>query len=410
MSITDWIMLVTVLTTGETPMNKQNSRHIGEVRKSTFRRWDFLILPALGLLTVSVLLISSEGIANHYFESDSGIDSCDIHDPAIGFKHRPNCNSKRKAVDGPWVASRYNDCGYRTKESCGTAPLGTTRIALLGSSTSLGLYVGDDETFAAQTARDLTNILKKPVEVQNLGRESCPAKCSFNRIGEALKLNPSLLIIAISPPFDMEHLEDTGNENVGISQESPKLSLLMRAKSFIKDSCAGAALTHFMTLRNPAFSHSRMLLYLQNEGTSGYLKTPFPPTWEGRFDILDKLVALAAFKANNARVPVVMIEIPSLHQLTISRSSDFPLGVSPFAFNERLKQIALRHNIQFVDGLDAFKDEPDANKLYYVVDGHINKAGHSLISRALVDQLMKGEREALLGQKEVLQSGMENKR
>jgi hypothetical protein len=188
------------------------------------------------------------------------------------------------------------------------------------------------------------------------------------------------------------------NANKLLPQASAYLRFVKSIYSmFVKDSSTGAAITHFMILHNMAFVRFRILLSVQNGGASGYLKMLFSPAWEKRCEVLDNLLAEAASKSKAAKVPVVLIELPSLNQATLLRMKDLPVGVDPHAFNERLKQIAWLHGMQFVDGLEAFRGEPEANTLYYVVDGHMNEKGHAFISRALVEQLTKEQGAALLG-------------
>jgi len=354
-------------------------------------RRDWIILPLLGLITVLVILFASEMITRRYFRADDGNDSCKVPDAKLDFRYRANCKAHGKAVDGPLVAYQYNECGYRTKESCGPKPSGTIRIALLGSSTSLGMYVDYSQTFAAQTASSLERTIKRPVEVQNLGRDGCFASCALSRVDEALALDPDLLIIAISP-LDVANMRVSGDTKGYVDPQETKGSVLQRmirgGKAYFTGSGTGAAITHFMTLNDPAFVRSRTLLYLQSYDDPGYLKVPFSPAWQRRFEILDHLLADAAENSNQAKVPVVLIEIPAIHQSGLSRMQGLPSDVEPYAFNERMKQIAAQNGMRFVDGLDAFRPEPEINSLYYVVDGHLNAKGHAIIADALVKELI----------------------
>ena len=369
-------------------------------------RRDYFILPVVGLLTVVLLFAISNVIAGRYFKSDSGDDSCDVRDAAIGFRHQSNCKSRRKSVDGTWVTNQYNDCGYRTKQSCGPKPAGAMRIALLGSSTSLGLFVEDDQTFGALTAVKLEKDLGRPVEVQNLGRETCRVNCSLARVDEALALHPDILILAVNLPYDVEGLEAppvASSQKTAPPPAAKKESLTQKAVALIKDSGTGAALVHFMTSRNPAFARSRIMLYLKNDGTAGYLKSPLSPLWEQRSTALDGLVAGAAAKARAAGVPLMLIQVPSLQQLTLMEMQNLPEGVDPYSFDRRMAEISARNGVQFFDAADVFKKIPDPNSLYYVVDGHINAEGHEVLSRALAE-LVAAHETVRVGRNELPQS------
>jgi len=365
-------------------------------------RRDWILLPMLSLLTVAVCLLAAEVMAKYFFASERR-DTCLIDNSRMDSEHRPNCSTRMKTAEGPWITNQYNDCGYRTKESCGPKRLGSTRIALIGSSGSEGVYVEYDRTFAKRTASDLTRILGRPVEVQNLGRTACFPICVFQQTDKALALKPDLLIMAIDP-YDIEHLDPTQmssrympilpHHTTAAVEEKP--SLLARMNSFAKSTIWMVAAQHFVFQNTATYAR----IYLQYGDHADYLRTGFSPAWERRFDAFEILLGEMADKSNAANVPFVLIEIPSLAQASLSREKNLPAGVNPYAFNARLKQISSRQRIQFVDGLDALKGEQGANELFYVTDGHMNGEGHALISRALIEQLTKGQAAVLLGRNE----------
>ena len=124
-------------------------------------RRDLVVLPLISILTITLLLLGSEVAARHFFPESSGGDSCRVADATIGFKYRPNCTSRVKSAEGPWVVNHYNECGYRTNQSCGAKPSGSTRIALIGSSVAQGSYVGYDEIWATPRGQGLDSNVPK---------------------------------------------------------------------------------------------------------------------------------------------------------------------------------------------------------------------------------------------------------
>ena len=383
-------------------MTQPGSRDSGNAVEEKLPRRDFVILPLLSLLTIATCLAAAEMTSRHFFAADVQ-DTCQIDGAAIDAGHIPNCTTRLKAAEGPWVTNQYNDCGYRTKESCGPKPIGSERIALIGSSESEGLYVAYDETFATRTAGALTRILGRPVEVQNLARTPCSLICVSHQVDEALALKPDLLLLAIDP-YDVEYLDPAQMSNrysPSIPREGPPASSgnsnpLARISLLAKNSSSMVAGEHF--LFQNASTYAR--IYLHYGDHADYLRTGFSPAWDRRFDALEVLLAEMARKADTAKVPFVLIEIPSVAQASLSAEKTLPAGVDPYGFNERLKQIASRRGIEFIDGLEALKGGPEVNKLFYVTDGHINAEGHALIARALVEQLTKGEGGGLLGRNE----------
>ena len=363
-------------------------------------RRDLLILPLISICTIVLCLIAAESLAKHFFASQE-LNTCMVSDPVHGAKFKPNCTVRMKAAEGPWVTSSYNDCGYRTKESCRPKPPGTTRIALLGSSSSEGFYNSNDQTFASLTAAELTKVLKRPVEVQNLGRAGCDPICALNRVDEALALKPDVVMMAMSN-FDMQNMETTGAALQNAKAIAP-LTPTYKEKVFtyLKEKKAVVAVTHFLTENNPAFARVRVRTYLTNGDLAGYLWKPFPATWNDRIQLLDGLLESAEAKCRNAHVPFVFIEIPTFQQVSSMGYQNLPAGVDPYAFTHSLQQLASQHQMQFINTTDAFTKPNDA---FYVVDGHMNGNGNALVARVVVEHLLAEQMTALAPQEKLWQA------
>jgi hypothetical protein len=384
------------------------------MKEAKLPRRDLVVLPLLSLLTVVVCLLASEVVARHYFVAFR-VDSCRVGDDTVGFRYRPNCTSHLKAGEGRWVTNQFNDCGYRTKESCGPKPRGAVRIALLGSSMSEGIFVGYDDTFAARTARQLTMELGRPVEVQNLSGERCFPVCAFNRVDEALALKPDLLMLAFSP-FDLEHLDpaEISNRHEPFLVHPPSATeptsinqnALERLWTLFGDSSAAFAAQHYLFQNTSTY----VGIYLHHGTHADYLRVPLSPAWEKRLEGFDVLLVEIANKATAANVPVVLVELPSFAQVALLKMQNNHEGVDPHVIGDRLKQIASLHGIQFIGTLDAFKLGPDANKDFFVVDTHMSAEGNDVISRALVEQLIKGQDEALLDHNRTQQAALKESR
>jgi hypothetical protein len=355
-------------------------------------RRDLILLPLISLLTLATLLGVSEVAARHFFY-EQNVDSCMVKDPEIGFRYRPNCTSRVKAAEGPWIVDHFNDCGYRGNQSCKSKPAGTTRIALIGSSTSEGYLVAYNDAFSTRMEKQLTALCHRPVEVQNLGRAQCFPDCSFRRIDEALALKPDVLILSLSP-HDIEGLQPRNAANrdrpiqVQDADDPPqKTGNPIRAlQRVVRRSRAFYVAEHFL-FQDPA---SYLRLYLINPENIALLSDSFSPAWEKHFNDLDLLIGEMAAKAHAANVPFVLVEVPNLAQASVLSMNNPPPALDPHAVNARLQQIADRYGIEFVDVLNAFKQTPHSNKLFYQVDGHLDGAGQALVSGPLVDQLTSG--------------------
>ena len=279
---------------------------------------DWIILPLLSLLTISVLLLAAEGAARYFFVAVHD-NSCSIDDPVISFRYRPNCTTHAKAAEGVWIAHHFNDCGYRTTESCGPKPPGTTRIAMLGASEAEGHLVAYDETFSARAAKQLTLELGRPVEIQNLGREQCYPICAFHRVDEALALKPDLLLIVVNPT-DIERMDpsEVSNRNkpmppqvldqAQLRHKMDPHQALNAVEDIVGHSHIGIAAMHFL-FQNTA-TYVRM--FLVSGERAAFLRLPLSPAWEKRLEGYDLLLGEMAQKARDANVPVVLVGVPSL--------------------------------------------------------------------------------------------------
>jgi hypothetical protein len=363
-------------------------------------RRDLVILPLLSILTIAFLLVGSELTARYFFPASETGDSCMMKDSTIGFRFRPNCTSRAKLAEGPWVTYQYNECGYRTRESCGPKPTGTTRIALIGSSTARGDSVVYDETFATRAATDLTRMCGHPVQVQNLGRGHCYLGCEFHRVDEALALKPDLVVMPVSPP-ELEQLDPSGIPDVDkpiapnqASTVAPEdLGLLKRAHTFVNNSRAVTVVEHYL-FQDPS---TYLRIYLVYGDKADFLRSPLSPAWEERLQHFDLVLGEMAERTHAAHVPFVLIEMPSVAQASLLVLKDPPPKVDPYLLNQRLEQISSRHGIQFVNVLDRFRRTPGSNKFFFMVDGHMNGEGQALVSGAFVDQLTQGPNSALSG-------------
>ena len=68
-------------------------------------------------------------------------------------------------------------------------------------------------------------------------------------------------------------------------------------------------------------------------------------------------------------------------------AGDSPPDLDPLAFGEQLRGITERHGGVYLDLLPAFRDQRDAERMYYPVDGHMTGEGHAFVARVLADRM-----------------------
>jgi hypothetical protein len=338
------------------------------------------------------MLVTSEVVARMVWP-ERETDPCAIADTSGHSRFRPNCKSRIKSAEGPWVDNSYNECGYHTLESCGRKPAGTIRIAVLGSSFSYGYLTPFDETYTALASRSLANQCGRHVEFQNLGvlGVSLNLVDTYRRTDEALALKPDVLLLAITP-FDVTKeisSEELAQRNLPPlpEQAAPpaKVGNWLRngVMASVKESRAVLMLQHFM-FQSPLTFANLYMLYGDN---ADYLRQPFTSRWQKRFSNLDVVLEDLSRKAQAASVPVMIILGPSTAQAALSSSHPRP-GVDPEAFDKEVAAIAAKHGIPVVDPLPEFAGRPDVMSLYYPVDGHFDPKGQHLLAAALDKKLL----------------------
>jgi hypothetical protein len=165
-----------------------------------------------------------------------------------------------------------------------------------------------------------------------------------------------------------------------------KVSALRRVQQLFSKSSALTAVEHFL-FQDP---DTYLRIALNNHDTAEFMRPDMSPVWDQRLANLDLLVGEMAQKADAAHVPLALMEIPSLAQASVLAVKQPPPGVDVYGLNRRLTAIAAKHNIRFVNVMDSFQRTPGSNRMFYVVDGHLNGAGQALLVEPLVDQLTEG--------------------
>ncbi len=121
-----------------------------------------------------------------------------------------------------------------------------------------------------------------------------------------------------------------------------------------------------------------------------FLRSPFTPAWQQRFADLDLIIGDMADKLREAGIPLVVIPAPSRAEAALLSSPHLPPNVDPSAFGHQIEMIASKHGAVYVDLMAAFRDIPNSESLFYVVDGHATPEGQKVIAQILSRKLLDG--------------------
>jgi hypothetical protein len=360
--------------------------------RATLPKLDYFLLPLLSLFTIIVLFGAAEVVTRILWPAEDN-DVCLVTDSIGSYRARPNCTVRLKNPEGPWATYHYNECGYRTYVPCGPKPPGTIRIALLGSSISQGLDVPYEQTFATRAAFDLARATGHDVQIENLGMQNVSPLYCYRRLGEALALQPDLIVYAITP-FDVEQnmdpaaLAHRNDPNAMDSKPAVRypLSWLKLLQYTLNESRAVVMAQHFLFSNTETF----VRLFMNYGDKADYLRQPLTPAWQTRFANLNLILTDMAARSHQAGVPLIIMAAPSRPEAALANLADRPPHTNPFTFNRRLGEMAAQTGAAYIDAVDEFSRLPHSEQLFYVVDQHITPEGQAVLSDALVRKCLDG--------------------
>ena len=67
-------------------------------------------------------------------------------------------------------------------------------------------------------------------------------------------------------------------------------------------------------------------------------------------------------------------------------------NIDPFILAQKIRDRMTELGIPFFDGLDAFKQTPSQDSLYFPVDGHLAPSGNQYLGDFLANQILKEDK------------------
>ncbi len=328
-------------------------------------------------MTIVTLLIGGEAAARLLYVQDDATEPCEYSAPN-GLRYQPMCTSHTKVWEGPWITQHFNECGYRTAESCAPRAAGALRVAVVGSSTARGIFVNYAESFAGRASAALSARCGQMVDFQNLGTEPTEVDQIDQRIPEALALKPSAIIMTLGA-YDVVHLKDRPTAENRLPRVDLKwvVTELRKSRLFV--------LMQSYLYHDPSF---QIRAFLLNRDPADFVRAPLSESWQHRVadvgDLLGRITALTA----PAHVPVLLFFVPERAQAAMAKVSTKPPGVDPLVLQAALARTATRHGVAFYDTTMAFASAPDFDNLFYMTDGHPREGGHAAIASVVEQALL----------------------
>ena len=386
--------------TGSSASDRENMKEVKLPRR------DWIVLPILSLLTVFLMVGSTELIARQMFTySSTGLKDCTVfNDPSTGPRGIPNCVCWEKAYENQPVEYRLNSSGYRADMEFGSKPPGTYRIVMAGSSIAMGFDVEREKTFAALLPEELSRRNGRRVELLNeaFAGGSGVAALRFN---EALAVKPDM-ILWILAPWDIEKGLAIVNH---VQKPDRSVPFMFRAWRRIKLAFAGTSFTgaterifdgtrtalllrHFLFESQSQFVKSYLM---GGDDETGFLKVKSSAEWSERLRQFCSAAAENEARAKVAGVPLVAVLVPNRVQAAMISMGEWPAEYDPYKLDNQVRSIITSHGGTYLDILQDFSHIPNPERYYFPVDGHPDANGQAVLSNLLAKELTSGAVSAL---------------
>ena len=368
------------------------------------RRRDWIVLPTLCLLTICLIIGSTESIARLIFSySDKGIKDCTMfNDLSTGPRGIPNCVCWDKGYETQPIEYRLNRSGYRADTDFGPKAPGTYRIVTVGSSYAMAYGVDNKMSYAALLPGELTSKTGRRVDLLN---EGFAGGGGVNlRLDEALARNPDMILWILTPwdigqEFAAVHHPPRANRHEPFLRRAwalVKLGFAMSSTNSIQKIFSGTR-TAFM-LRHYLFESQSQYIksfLMADDKEAGFLKAEPSAEWKESLQQFSTAVPEYEAQAEAAKVPLVAVLVPDRAQAAMISRNEWPTGYDPYKLNDELRSIIISDGGTYIDIFPGFRAIPNPERYYLPVDGHLGAGGNAILSMLLAKELTSGAVPAL---------------
>ena len=388
-------------------MTQSDPSESAKGEKRALPKRDWIMLPAIGVLTIVVVFGTAEFVARQlFYPAQTDMRNCLVLDPETGMRGVPNTTCWDKTFETLLTEYKFNNCGDRAGMECGPKPKGVYRIVMSGASAAFGLRVEREKTFAALLGAKLSEATGGTVELYNQSvfahaTDWGDRRVVSQRLDKIVSAQPDLIMVVLTQQDirTADQLLPPGPEGKSLSLRGwarikSKLgadSLKELPADIMNESRALFMLRHYLYESQSQYVKA----WLMEGDTNGYLRANFSDFWLKNLGLFDLYAAQVEERAKAAGAQFVVVLVPDRAQATIVSMGEWPAGYDPYQLGDQLRAITTRHGGVFVDILPGFHDVPHPERHYYPIDGHPDPEGSAIISRLLFKELTNGSIPAL---------------
>lgn len=380
-----------------------------DILKKPLPRRDWILLPAVGLLTIVVFVAATELLVRLFFPASTAeLPQCFVFkNTDEGVKGIPHSVCHDKRADEPQtVVYRLNECGDRSELPCGVKPPATYRIVLIGSSIAFGPGVSRENTYSATLPVDLSRLTGRNVDLYNEGSfGALPLHNIVSHFDEVEAARPDMILWVVGI-YDVEAVKLQEQADLIATQAAetapPKppsfgdrLANALQPqtlKTEIRDALSKPrASVIFRAFMSQHESETGFVSsYLANgDREAGYLKAKPSEHWASNESVFDAYAAAVVQRARAAHIPLVVIFAPNAAQAEMISLNAWSPEYDPYRVDRELQSVVTANGGRFIDILPDFRGVQNPRQYFFPVDGHPNAEGHALFERILAGEISK---------------------
>ncbi len=363
----------------------------------------FLKNAAVAIAALLVIFLLTEIFLRLFFPQNLNITQLDSEKI---FEHKPGISTVLQRLEFK-THVRISSQGLRDREYAVQKPEGVKRIAVLGDSFVFGFGVEENEAFAKVLERLLNgNNSRGKYEVMNFGISAYGTEQEYLLLRDTVAaFHPDMVVLSFFPNDLKENVKynlfEVQNSTL-IQTPKKDVGFSLKVRNMVSWHSHLYSLFYFSVIDNKKISNLLIGMHLLN-----------PSTKDPKADFNTLIYSNEQSKEYEQAFQKTLLLLDAMKKYLDERNIHFMVLVSPakeqvdegmmqkFASENGLNDInrtrvqdelvpwLKKEGIAAINPLDEFRQKNINNTFYFIVDGHWNVEGHTLVAEILRDNILK---------------------